>query len=503
MNKLVLIILAIGIIYRLALTWNGNFLFNMDNGRDMVDVRELVEVGKLRLTGPTSAIEGFYNGPAWYYLLAVPYAISGGDPYSAILMEITLWAIGGFFLLKIVSLWGKHLVLPVGALWVSSDYIVLTNLYAFNPNPVTLLTPFFIYLLYKFLKTEKLKFSILTFFLGGLFFNFEMNFGIFVIPIVLASIFLTRKFYFIKNGNFWIGFLFFILCILPQILFDLRHNFIMTKSVINYLSSNPAASYGFAQRLQLITKSFFDVFSATLMNHKTFSLIVLALSIPIFIRFLKEKDKKLIALICLSIIFVPFILYLFIPVSVNPWHLGGFAAAAVLFTGWIIHRTWNFNFFGKIIAVFVTTLLVFFALSNIFKFFTRDFGRPSMDPSLYKNEISAIDYVYKYADGKNFKVYAYLPSVYDYPYQYLFWWYGKKNYGYIPGEYAYSPNKPQYISNKDKFEGRKDNFSGLVFLIKEPDRIKMRQAWENDYKNMEFILKEIVGPLEVEVRFEK
>ncbi|MBU1031588.1 hypothetical protein KKE03_01545, partial [Patescibacteria group bacterium] len=126
-NKIIVFILILGIIYRLFLTSGGNFLFNMDNARDMVDVREMVVLGKLRLTGPTSAIEGFYNGPAWYYLLAVPFIISGGDPYASILMEIILWAIGGFFLLKLVKIWSNWLIIPIGAIWVSSNYIVLAN----------------------------------------------------------------------------------------------------------------------------------------------------------------------------------------------------------------------------------------------------------------------------------------------------------------------------------------------------------------------------------------
>ena len=98
-TKIILLFLLVGVLYRLVLTANGNFLFIMDNARDMVDVREMVTLHKPRLTGPTSAIEGLFNGPFWYYLLAVPFILSGGNPYASILMEIVLWAIGGFFLL--------------------------------------------------------------------------------------------------------------------------------------------------------------------------------------------------------------------------------------------------------------------------------------------------------------------------------------------------------------------------------------------------------------------
>lgn len=489
-----IIVIVTGIIYRLILTWDGNFLFNMDNARDMVDVREMVETGKLRLTGPTSAIEGFFNGPAWYYLLAIPYVISGGDPYASIVMEIALWVIGGYFLLKLVSNFGKWTMIAVGGIWVASDYVVLTNLYAFNPNPVILLTPLFIYLLKRYLETSNLIFSALTFLVGGLFFNFEMNFGVFIVPIVIISLIFAKKIHFIKDKNFWIGSVFFIICLLPQAAFDIRHDFLMTKSVMNYFSQGQHQSLDFASRVKSITVSFYNVFSATLMNHKTFTLITLALFIPVLSRFFRQKEKNNLVLICLSLILVPFTFYLFIPVAVNPWHLGAPAATFILLIGFLLKR--------KIIGILTGLFIIFFAVSNIVKFFTQDFGKPSSDPSLFKNETLAIDYVYKYAKGGNFKVYTYLPSVYDYPYQYLFWWYGRKTYRYIPYEYAYSPKKPQYISNKEKFEGDKTNFSGLVFLIKEPDRIKMRQAWENDFKDMEFISKEMLGPLEVEIRKE-
>src|SRR5574337_631129 len=99
-NSIIFVILLIGLIYKLLITRDGNFIFNMDNARDMVDVREMVVLHKLRLTGPTSGIEGFYNGPGWYYLLAIPFVLTGGSPYAEVILMITLWLIGGYFLLK-------------------------------------------------------------------------------------------------------------------------------------------------------------------------------------------------------------------------------------------------------------------------------------------------------------------------------------------------------------------------------------------------------------------
>ena len=491
--KLIFIILLIGVIFRLCLTWDGNFLFNMDNARDMVDVREMVVLHKLRLTGPTSAIEGLYNGPFWYYLLAIPFVLTSGNPYGSIILEIILWFMGGAFLLKLVSRWGNYLILPIGALWVSSNYVVLTNLYAFNPNPVILLTPVFIYCLVEYLKEGKLGWAVLSWFLAGLFFNFEMNFGVFTPVIILASLLLTKKFKLLKTTGFWLGVAAFILTLTPQILFDIKHHFIMSKSVLRFLSESPSSNFDFPLRLRSISESFFNTFSATLMNHKTFTLIIFGL----FVLTCKQIKKDHLLLISFLTISIPFLAYLFLPVTVNAWHLGGEMAAGIIILGFILKKF-------KLFSIPISFLIIFFALSNIANFFLHDFGKTNSDPSLYRNEIAAIDYVYKYANGRNFKVYTYLPSVYDYPYQYLFWWYGNKKYSYVPGEYAYAPQKPPYIPSQDKFEGRKDNFSGLVFLIKEPNRNYTRFGWEGDFikYNWQPIEKQMVGPIEVEIRKE-
>ena len=96
-----------------------------------------------------------------------------------------------------------------------------------------------------------------------------------------------------------------------------------------------------------------------------------------------------------------------------------------------------------------------------------------------------------------------MPSVIDYPYQYLFWWRGLNKYGYVPEDYAYEPNKPAYISKKELLPiGKKVENSQLIFLIKEPDRIGYRKAWESNFEKYPVVSSEMIGPLEVEIRQE-
>lgn len=498
---LTILLLFAGAMYRLDLTSHNNFLFNMDNARDFVDVREMVVLQKPRLIGPTSAIEGVYTGPAWYYLLAIPFILTSGDPYGGILMQIVLWAIGGFFLFKLLEKYGIIPLIFALALWIYSNFIVLANLYTFNPNPVLFLTPLFIYLLKKYIETNKLIYSLSTWFLGGLFLNFEINFGIFIPLIILASLILCQKLSLLKEKNFWLGLLAFIVTILPQAFFDLRHDFIMTNSLFRYLSNSESTGSNFITHSIITIQKFYNVFTPTFLNFKfLFDLLIILFTTILIKYFIKKRfPKDYLFFILIAIILIPFLGYIVLPVTVNPWHLGAEAVAAVILSSIILREVLNFNLIGKAVAFTIfCTLLIFIGLD--FKKHLEE-KTPSQDVSNFKNELRVVDYVYQKADGKNFKVYTYLPSIIDYPYQYLFWWRGLQQYGYVPEDYAYLPNQPPYIANKAKLpQGKNPSSSNLIFLIKEPDRINIRHLWENSFKNLPLILAEKVGPLEVEIR---
>ncbi|EKD90448.1 MAG: hypothetical protein ACD_31C00005G0074 [uncultured bacterium] len=501
-GSLIILLLLIGFIFRLVMTSNGNFIFNIDNARDYVDVREMVVAGKLRLTGPTSAIDGFYNGPFWYYLLAVPFVLADGNPYGGVVMMIVLWAIGGFFLLKLVSRWGSIAIITAGLVWAFSNYMTLASVYSFNPHPVTFLTPLFIYLLEKYLVEKKGRYLIGTFVLAGLFFNFEMNFGVFTPVIIILSLLIYRKFTFLKRAEFWVGIVVFLLFLTPQVLFDLKHEFIMSKSIIKYLSANDGGAYNLAARFKLISDNFINTFIPTYFNQKNFvqlSLLIFFLILITQIRKKKIFDNKLV-LISLIFILIPYIGYIFIPVTVNSWHLGAVCTATIILLGFIIGELNNLKKFGTLTALSILVAVGYFSYLNLIDFVS-NFSKPNNDPSSFKNELVAIDYIYQSSGGKNFKVYTYLPSVIDYPYQYLIWWRGTRKYGYLPEDYAYLPNKPKYIGSKEKFENTKDiESSELVFLVKEPDRIKQRHLWENNFRDLTTVKKEMVGPIEIEIK---
>src|SRR5258708_78690 len=156
---LIICILALGLIYRLLVTSGGNFVFYIYSARDMLQVRELVVLHHLPLIGQTTGINGLFTGPLWFYILAVPFILSGGDPYANIILMNVFWFIGGYLLLSIMRKRGMIGFITTAALWICSNYLLLDSVYAFNPNPVTFFIPIYIFCLAKYIETGRLRFA--------------------------------------------------------------------------------------------------------------------------------------------------------------------------------------------------------------------------------------------------------------------------------------------------------------------------------------------------------
>ena len=280
----------------------------------------------------------------------------------------------------------------------------------------------------------------------------------------------------------------------------------MTNSVMAYLfnAEGKGQTLNPVDRFRIISLSFYDTLLPTFMNFKLFTQGVIVLFFTALFLQLKTGIKKMDRLFLLAslLIIVSCLGFVILPVTVNRWHLDAVVVAAIISAGYILKDIVEYGKLGRLGGFVILVSIILFSLLNV-KNYLLNLQNPNKDPAGFKNEILSIDYVYEKAGGKNFKVYVYLPSVIDYPYQYLFWWRGLKKYGYLPEDYAYAPDKPPYISQKEKLDtGSHPSSSGLVFLIKQPDQNGIRHLWENTFKGMPLVSSEKIGPNEIEIRKE-
>jgi hypothetical protein len=231
-NPAFLIYLALGFFVRF---WNyRNFLFfTWDQGRDAF-VLERIAHGDPVLVGPTSGLPGFFLGPLWYYAGLPGYVLTGGNPYG-----ISLWYI---FLasLALPLFWViSHKLFPARRLAIVSAYLL-----AFLPgsisgstmiwNPLITL-PLMSAALLAFWKGRGNRWWLwLGFFLLALNLQAEFAYAIFfIIPLFLLIPWIRRRF---DPVDFAGAAAAMGLTLWPQLAFELRNNWIMTRSLLKALA---------------------------------------------------------------------------------------------------------------------------------------------------------------------------------------------------------------------------------------------------------------------------
>lgn len=423
-----ILILAYGLLQRFWGIWHGSFAFTYDAGRDLLAVRDLVVNHKFSLIGPTSGQMGIFYGPWWYWILAIPFIISGGNP-GFIIFSISLYGLLGALL---VFWWGeknKHRLfgLVFGGLLSISPYMVGATNQLWSPHLIPTTIVFAIILLFDFHKLSYLK----TFILGMLLmliFEFELIFGALFITAYLTSLvffyrdkFILKKILIIFSGMFIIE--------LPRILFDLRHNFLQLKTITTLLG-NPANNTVYLDvRLKLIFDkfNFFSPFD----NIYTAGLLFILILI-LFFKFKEKIDDNTLSFIkSLSLISLIFPLFVLIyRKEVWEYYLIGWP---VILAGLISILINSVSTAKSKLRLTVIILIYLFILSGPLSVY-ESLKNPLFtgDAAVFRNQISAIDYVYKEAKGKDFNVTPYTPPQIEYTWRYLFSWYGKNKYGYTP-----------------------------------------------------------------------
>src|SRR5258708_3533466 len=74
---------------------NKNYVFVFDQGRDYLAAKDIAQNHKFTLIGAEigSGSAGFqyiFQGPGYYYFLAIPYILFQGDPYGGVILMFAL-----------------------------------------------------------------------------------------------------------------------------------------------------------------------------------------------------------------------------------------------------------------------------------------------------------------------------------------------------------------------------------------------------------------------------
>lgn len=210
-----------------------------DQGRDLLVLLEM-SLGDLRLIGPTTGIPGFFLGPFFYYLLLPGFLLGNASPIAVAywnMLLVTLCVPVVYYILK--PMIGKWLAL------VSLVGIILTPQaiddarLIWNPSQTVGVMLLSIWFLFKS-KKKPIYFAVATF-LFGLALQTEFAYVIFVVPVYVWWLF-AKFFPKPKLTYSWkitaLAAIAFGLTFVPQIVFDLRNEFLITKSLVGEIQDD-------------------------------------------------------------------------------------------------------------------------------------------------------------------------------------------------------------------------------------------------------------------------
>lgn len=437
---LLYLIVLVGAFLRFQGVFTNSFAFTYDVGRDMLTLWDIVYNHKILLIGATTGIPGVFYGPWWYYMLVPFFVLFAGNPQG---IAFTLSTVGvlsiflAFFLGKRIG--GSSLGLAMAFLTSISPTMISLSSQIWNPNvaPLFALLAFLVLeRIYLFKNKAKLIYFFILGILLALNIDIEILWGILFSLGILASLFIVlrkklevKKIVFIILGG--------LIVLLPRIIFELRHSFIMTKSFFTFLSAKTLEdkldAYHFIEN-RFFTH--FDEFGRSFLQVNNYLTIFLLFFIAVSILLFYKKATRITKEFILTSFIVLLVFYIgsfIFTHALWPHYFVGLPVVYILLLSISLLLFAN-KLKNNILTVLILAIL-FVININALQIF-QGFNKPLWEgnASVYRNQLAVIDYVYREASGKDFKYNVYTPPVFDYTYRYLLMWYGNKNYNYLPTE---------------------------------------------------------------------
>lgn len=397
--------------------------FYYDEGRDALVIWDFLHKGKLFLIGPTTGIEGIFRGP-WYYWLITPfYYLGKGNPIypSVFLAVMTVAGIGMLYYLT-RQIGGKTAGFLAVFLASFSYSLVISSRGLSNLIPMYFISMLFIFSLSAFLKHKNWAIPLALFTI-----SLAMQFGsaaeIFYIPSFFLILFQNRKIVPSKKILLF-SLVIFLLPFLPQIIFDIRHQGILSLAIKKFLSDN-SFNISFWEILKLRIGYYINFLSSKLwVENKILTIPFIITMFLVFIINLKTLLKNPLFKLTLIVFLLPFLGLVFFRGNngvLYDYYLTGYYLIYILFLSVIFTSMTKYKL-GKIVLFIFLLTFIFMNTNSLVKLFSTNLEAKGV--ITFGNQQKVINWVYQDAKSNQFNVDVYVPPVIPYAYDYLFLWNG-------------------------------------------------------------------------------
>ena len=373
----------------------------------------------------------------------LPFLLGNGHPVAFTWFVVCLSLLSvvlSFFVLKKLS--GIYGAVLATILYSFAGFSVATTKFIWNPYPIVWLMP--LYVLGLFAWTKQKPYGLpLAAGVTGLGIHFEAISGITLIPTlgVMGIMEFTRHVALKqKAATLFVSLLVFALPFLPNLLFDLRHNFLISSALYKTVATGGAnithrpeeIPLPLAERIRLRTDDLLTYTVHAVTPNKTVNVLLFILLIAGgTMLYRKKRTDCLFVLLVVLTLLTPFCLFLTLKYSVWSYYWLANPPLYSLLLAFVLASLVKDNRkLLPLLFVLIGVLLVAYNPLSALNQWQR--GDLRSGGQTFTTQRAIVQAIYKDAGTQDFSVYVLTPPVYDYVYRYLLWWQGTRQFHNLP-----------------------------------------------------------------------
>ncbi len=413
-----------------------NLFFGPEQGIDFLTMKDIVVNHKLTLIGAKTDVTGIYHGPIYYYVSAIPFFISHGDPLFIAKFLIIINCLTVFFLYLLgKELFSKRVGIFSALFFVISfNAIVYSRWLSSHPLSFPIVVLYF-YFLYRFIKGNKQSLVYSAIFLGLLcqteFLNILFYFLIaFIIVLIYHNEFKKQNIFFLIFSLS----LAIIIAVGSFIVFDIQHKSLIFNNILQLLKGKSGYHISFIQTIQTTLESIIKTFTASIFPFYSFLSVLTIIISFIFLIYEYRKGIKSSSIL-LTWFIVPIGLLILLHHQVLDQLFVSLIPLFCIMVAFIADKVWKKFSYISIGFIAIILMLNIIAWINSIPSNRNIFFQSTQPDLKFSDEKQVIDDIYKEANNMPFSFQAYtIPYWTQEGWRYLFWYYGKSHYGYLPVE---------------------------------------------------------------------
>ena len=424
----ILILLGIFLLGLIPRLWRlpYDLQVNRDQGMHAQAIWNIWYEGRISLLGHSTDADGIWHGPLFYWLMTPSFFVGKGDPAVAGVFQAVLAQAGVFFLWLLArQLFGPKTALVSSLLYSISYGLSSSARWLSNVTPVLPLSLVFTWCLYQVF-CRRPRFLPAAAFLASLIAELHGAIGLYLYFALAVIFFLSHSFRHLNRRLIVISALAFLLPHSPLVLFELRHDFVISKSVIGLGQS---ASAGLGLSLPVIIYNWRILF-AELVNLASFPyswIAAMLAALSLFLVIIRRSPPYQFLLLYIGTFFLATCLF-------RRGAIGFFFFP--LLPLFLVLFSQGLALLPRLLSV---PLLLFIIGLNFYhwtNFLTPHLALTPVGTSnliTHQDRKNLVDWLYHQTSGQAFAVWIYtIPYFQDDAWNYYFTWYAGSRYGYYP-----------------------------------------------------------------------